>query len=161
MIVTGMAAPPPLVVGTEGVWGTILLVGICWPFVMLVIPGQDNGHVEDLGNVLYMMADAPILYWFAAMFMIAAFFLDWSGLELTQQTSAVQRSLFESIRVSIVWLVDLVIHYWIAPNTVYGEAWGSFSLLRVAGFVILIFSTQMYNGTVKFPKLFNYELNTE
>ena len=39
-------APPLVVIGCEGLWGTLLTVSIVYP-LSYVLPGKDNGSFED------------------------------------------------------------------------------------------------------------------
>ena len=50
----------------------------------------------------------------------------------------------------------MMIYYVFAKNSVYGESWSTYSYIELAGFVLLLFSSQLYNGQVKYPKIFRY-----
>lgn len=67
------------------------------------------------------------------------------------------RTIFEAVRTSVIWVVNLLIYYIFAPHSVFGEAWTTYSYLQLCGFVMLIFSSQFYSGYVKYPMLFKYD----
>ena len=79
-IVKGMSVKPSLLVGMEGVWGCVFLFGICWPFVMFVIPNGEGRYLENLNDSFYMMVDNWKTIFFTAMYFVTAFILNWSGI---------------------------------------------------------------------------------
>ncbi|KAH0575257.1 EamA-like transporter family protein [Spironucleus salmonicida] len=149
-LLSGIQAAPLQIVGMEGVWGLVATCAICWPIVNF-IPGHDNGVQEDIVDTFYMLADNGQIASFTVIYWFSILVLNWAGMVLTAETSSVVRSIFESIRTIAIWLTDLLIFYVFAPHSVYGEAWTTYSWLQLAGFVLLIFSSQCYNGYVKFP----------
>lgn len=157
---SGIDAYPLQVVGMEGAWGTIITCGIMWPLCM-VIPGNDNGHLEDIKDTFYMFMDNWLIPLFSAIYLVCILFLNWSGMVVTQETSSVIRTIFEAIRTACIWIVDLMIYYWFAPDSYYGETWTTWSFLELAGFILLIFASQTYNGYTKYPMIFKYKSVTE
>ena len=70
------------------------------------------------------------------------------------------RTIFEAVRTAVIWVVDLMIYYWFAPNSVYGESWNTYSWIQLAGFLLLIYSSQCYNAYTKYPFL-KYKFDDE
>ncbi|GCA62204.1 hypothetical protein KIPB_001961 [Kipferlia bialata] len=158
-------AVPLQVVGMEGVWGSVVTCLIMWP-IMYYIPGSDTGHgtgatadgcVENIFDSFYMMADNGQIIGWTICYWICILFLNWSGMVVTDELTSVHRTIFEALRTAAIWVTDLAINYVFAPHSVYGESWTSWSWIQLAGFLLLIFSTQVYNGIVKYNKLFDYD----
>eukprot|EP00768_Dysnectes_brevis_P006028 gnl/Dysnectes_brevis/45_a56_11038.p1 GENE.gnl/Dysnectes_brevis/45_a56_11038~~gnl/Dysnectes_brevis/45_a56_11038.p1 ORF type:complete len:423 (+),score=119.08 gnl/Dysnectes_brevis/45_a56_11038:40-1308(+) len=155
-LLSNVDAEPLQVVGMEGAWGGAITIGIMWPLMMWVFTGEDHGAAEDFQDTFYMMADnhsiitATVVYW------ICILFLNWSGMVVTNEMSSVVRTIFEAVRTAAIWVTDLAIYYWISPHSVYGEAWTTYSWMQLAGFFLLIFSSQIYNKLAMFPKYFRY-----
>jgi drug/metabolite transporter (DMT)-like permease len=63
-------SPPLLLIGMEGLWGTILCVVVVYPIVYM-IPGTDHGSYEDPFNTWAMFINSPhiqiafVIYFFA------------------------------------------------------------------------------------------------
>lgn len=134
----------------EGVWGLIITAAICFPIIN-AIPGSDAGKMENIPDTFYMFADNYLIIIFSVIYWISILFLNWAGMVVTAETSSVVRSIFEAIRTAAIWVVNLLIFYLFAPNSIYGESWSTFSWIQLGGFTMLIFSSQCYNGYVKFP----------
>ena len=83
MLLTQILATPLQVVGMEGVLGLILTMTILWPIASFFIPGNDHGHVEDISDTFYMVADNTYIMGMTIVFFISIIFLNWSGLTVT------------------------------------------------------------------------------
>lgn len=53
-------APPLVVIGCEGLWGTVLSLLVVYPLAYLA-PGQDNGSFEDPFDALAMIGNSSQL----------------------------------------------------------------------------------------------------
>ena len=49
-----------MVIGCEGIWGTLLTVLVVYP-LSYALPGDDNGHFEDFFDAVHMIAHSPAL----------------------------------------------------------------------------------------------------
>jgi hypothetical protein len=49
-----------VVIGCEGIWGTLLTVLVVYPLAYL-LPGSDNGHFEDPFDAVHMIANSRSL----------------------------------------------------------------------------------------------------
>ena len=58
-------------------------MGICWPLVSFVIPGDDHGHMEDVADTFYMFADSSLIIIFTVIYIISITFLNWAGMVVT------------------------------------------------------------------------------
>lgn len=53
-------APPLVVIGCEGLWGTVLSILVVYPLAYLM-PGQDNGSFENPFDAFAMITNSPQL----------------------------------------------------------------------------------------------------
>eukprot|EP00703_Trepomonas_sp_PC1_P004496 JAP92110.1 EamA-like transporter family protein [Trepomonas sp. PC1] len=144
-------APPLFMLGMKSLWGFAFGVIVCLPLVSWVIPGDDNGHVEDIQDTFYMLADNYLIVVAVVVYGITLIFKNWAALVVTKETTSVVRSFFDVIRSTCIWAADLLIGEVIFKDSIYGERWSTFSWIQLMGFVLLIFSSQMYSGYVKYP----------
>lgn len=160
-LLSDVDAQPLQVVGMEGFWGLIITVFIVSPLMMWGVSGPDHGASEDFVDSFYMLMDNSLIMAFTLTYIVCILFLNWAGMVVTNETSSVVRTIFEAVRTSAIWVTDLFIFYVAAPNSVYGETWTTYSWLQLAGFVLLIFGSQMYNGYAKYPKIFKYTFDDD
>jgi hypothetical protein len=59
--------------------------------------------------------------------------------------------MLEASRTAVIWMVDLVIHYWIYPASSFGESWSSWSWVQLAGFGLLILGQSIYSELIMLP----------
>jgi hypothetical protein len=67
---------------------------------------------------------------------------------VTARASAVHRTIFEALRTATTWVAMLLIAL-ITPD--YGEKWEVWSWLELAGFVLLVFASLVFNDVVRSP----------
>lgn len=53
-------SPPLLLIGMEGLWGTILCVLFVYPLAYY-LPGDDHGSYEDFYNTIHMFTHSPVI----------------------------------------------------------------------------------------------------
>ena len=88
------------------------------------------------------------------MYLISMLLLNWGGMVVTAELTAVHRAIFEALRTFFVWISQLLIHYLITPR--YGEVWNRWSFLQLGGFLVLFFSVLVYNRGIKLKCFFTY-----
>jgi hypothetical protein len=77
-----------------------------------------------------------------------------SSVALTQATSAVVRTLIESFRTFLIWVIQLALFYILADSPTLarhkgiGEEWSTGSYLQLVGYCILIVGLMTYRGLV-------------
>eukprot|EP00727_Mastigamoeba_balamuthi_P004658 m51a1_g14190 hypothetical protein (397) ;mRNA; f:85692-87139 len=108
---------------------------------------QRSGRVHDAGN------NAGLLGLFFGYIVSDALF-NYCGIMVTELLSAVHRTMIDPCRSILVWAWQLLAFYCIDER--YGEEWTKYSGLQVAGFVLIIVGTLIYNGLIKLP-WFAYE----
>ena len=139
---------PLKVVGLEGMWG------LCYYAVLLpilqFIPCHNDKNLcpnmdvmEDTGLAVKQWGmNAFILGMnFGIICSIAAF--NASGVAVTKNASAAQRSTIDTCRTVLIWVFFLIY-----PNEELKE---HFSVLQLIGFIILVFGTLVYNEILVLP----------
>jgi len=53
-------SPPLLLIGMEGLWGTILCLVLVYPLAYY-LPGDDHGSYEDFYNTIHMIKHSPVI----------------------------------------------------------------------------------------------------
>lgn len=53
-------SPPLLLIGMEGLWGTILCIFVVYPLAYF-LPGDDHGSYEDFYNTWHMITHSPVI----------------------------------------------------------------------------------------------------
>jgi len=139
---------PTLVVGLEGLFGVLMQALIVLPVAQELPGGDFGGKLENTRDSLHMIAcskDHVILValGFTAVVML---FYNVLGMQVTGHLGALFRSILETTRTLLAWIVGLALYY--GNVTLYGdpigEAWDNYSYLQLAGFVILVTGTLIY-----------------
>lgn len=102
---------------------------------LYLIPGSDTGSCqENLLDTIVMMQNNKGLQYLVLLYVFSVFTYNMSGMLVTYALSAVHRTMLEASRTAVIWIIDLVIHYWIYPSSSFGEQWTSWSWLQLGGF---------------------------
>ena len=142
-LLQNLRLPAMRVVSYEGLYGMALCVLVLFPLAYL-LPGYDlGGRWEDEVDSVAMIAHSGAL---AAILVVDAgsmLFFNLFSLNVTQLSSAMFRTILETMRTLLVWVVDLWLYYgWKGGQ--FGEAWTRYSWLQVAGFVAIVAGTFTY-----------------
>ncbi|KAK1748421.1 hypothetical protein QTG54_000360 [Skeletonema marinoi] len=127
-------APPLLLIGMEGLWGTIL--SIC---VM-----SDHGSYEDPFNTWAMFTHSKNIQVAFFIYFFAIFFYNLFAVLVTFKLSSVWHAILDNFRPITVWGTDLFIFYYINP--LFGEVWTQWSYLQIFGMAVLLYGTAIYNA---------------
>jgi drug/metabolite transporter (DMT)-like permease len=153
-LLRGYSIEPFQIVGMEGVWGSLAMLLVFFPALYL-IPGSDAGGAqENLYDTIVMMQNNKNLQYLVLLYVFSVFTYNMSGMLVTYALSAVHRTMLEASRTAVIWLIDLVIHYYICPSSSFGETWSSWSWLQLLGFGILILGQSVYSELVQIPGLY-------
>lgn len=131
---------PIRVVGWEGIFGfAVTLIGmIVLHFTIGRTEVGQYGYFDMVEGWRQMTSDPRILFTsFLIMISIGGF--NFFGLSVTHNVSATSRSTIDTCRTLFIWLVSL------------GLGWETFKWLQVAGFVLLVYFTFVFNGIVRPP----------
>lgn len=158
-----LVASPFLIVGVEGLWGTIITCVVFLPlnqFAFKNLPEGEGLH-EDTIDTFKMIGNSAILIVFIIAYVLVILFYNVTAMFVTNITSAVVRTILEGLRTLCIWLVQLIIFY-ASEGTKYGnenpdigEEWTQWSFMQLAGFFMLFTGMLLYNKILKLPFL-NY-----
>lgn len=143
---------PLMIISLEGVYGTLISGAAL--IAVNFISGSDMGSVENFDNTIYMIDHSTILIILLALFPIWVNAMYISGMLVTKIISAVYNAVVTVATVVVVWVYEILIHYLVSTD--YGAPWTNYSFIQLVGFVFIVISTLMYDGTLKFPKYFRY-----
>lgn len=150
-----MQAPPWLLIGMEGFCGTLLSTFVLYPLFWL-IPGDDHGSYENPINTLTMLLNSPTCFWLSLLFCLLVFLLNSFSVLITFMMSSVWHAILDNFRPISIWTMELALYYAFSGAHI-GEPWTKGSWVQLAGLVVLLFGTAVYNGSVKMLGLDTHE----
>lgn len=145
--------PPLIVVGMEGVWGTLMCIFSFIP-IFYFIPGNDHEHYEDTYDTFYKVFTNLTIGMSSLVYFFSILFLNIGGMIVTSELTAVHRTIFEALRTMFIWIVSLIIYY--AWRKDKGEKWTNWSYMELCGFLLLVFSMLLYNRVIRLTCFFKY-----
>ncbi|KAJ4488167.1 hypothetical protein J3R30DRAFT_3363644 [Lentinula aciculospora] len=135
------SVPPLVAVGFEGLFGalTILLF-----FPILALPAVSSKSLFfDIPRGWHQTVDTPSVLWSGVVIACSIALFNFFGLSVTRHVSATARSVVDTCRTLVIWLVSL------------GLGWEKLlwpiSLLQVLGFALLVYGTFLFNNLVAGP----------
>jgi len=143
-------APPWLLIGMEGLFGSLLTVFVVYPIAGRM-PGDDHGAFENFENTLAQLQNNPTLLQISGLFCVSVFLLNSFSVLVTVMLSSVWHAILDNFRPITIWAVQLALYSW--TDGVHGERWGDGSYLQLIGLGVMLLGTAIYNGTVTFPGL--------
>ncbi|KAH7821527.1 putative Integral membrane protein [Monocercomonoides exilis] len=158
LLLSDLSQPPLVVVGMEGFWGMLLSI-FCFIPIFHFIPGKDNGRYENTHDTFYRVCTSGKLLAFSGMYWISILLLNYGGMIVTSELTAVHRTIFEALRTLFIWITQLIIYY--SGNPEYGEKWTNWSYMQAGGFAVLVLSMLVYNSVIKMKCWFDYSEPTE
>lgn len=138
-----VSAPPLLLIGMEGFWGTLLCIFVLYP-IAYYTPGDDHGSYENPFNTLYMISHSSEVRGMFFLYFICIFGYNMLACLVTFMLNSVWHAILDNFRPITVWVVDLVIFYCISKS--FGEAWTVWSFLQLLGMAVLLYGTAVYNA---------------
>jgi drug/metabolite transporter (DMT)-like permease len=140
------AAPPLLLIGMEGLWGTVLCLFVVYPLTTYVIPGNDfGGTYEDMGNTITLIANSPTIQWTFCAYFLVIFSYNLFAVLVTFCLNSIWHAILDNFRPLTVWAVGVSVFY-IGRSATFGEPWTPYSWLQVLGMVVLLYGTAIYNA---------------
>ena len=150
---------PCFLVGIEGLYGSVVFTTTLM-VVWLGIGGSDGGSFENLEDTIFRISNSSGLI---ALFCIYPFITCVTSVVsavVTKNLSAVHNGLISVLRVGILWVIELIIFYSLAGSPfgkMLGEPWTKYSALKLVGFLIVLFSTLLYDEDIRLPRIFRYD----
>lgn len=135
---------PLVVVGWEGVWGTMMLSVVLLVLQFIPCSHEDlcnGGVVENSYNAFLELQSNPIQWVYSLLLIPLVCIFNTSGTSVTAYGSAAARCTLEQVRNLLVW-----IYFMIVP--VGGIILEFFNFLQLLGFIILITGILIFNEIV-------------
>jgi hypothetical protein len=130
-------APPMLLIGMEGLWGTVLCLFILYPIAYAT-------HGEDPYNTYVMIKNSVAIQWTFFLYFSSIFMYNVFGVLVTYTLNSVWHAILDNFRPMTVWGVDLFIFYSITRS--FGESWSYGSYIQLIGMFVLLYGTAIYNA---------------
>ena len=143
-------APPWLLIGMEGLFGSLLCIFVVYPLAG-IIPGNNHGVFEDLSNTMTQLENNQDLVTLSAIFCVAVFILNSFSVLVTFMLSSVWHAILDNFRPISIWAVELCLY--IYTDGAHGEKWTTGSYLQLAGLGVMLLGTAIYNGNLAVPFL--------
>ena len=135
----------------EGVYGMAIMLCLLLPAVQL-LPGREGGGVhEDSIDTLCMLCASGAIRQVAACSVAAMAVYNVAGMLVTDSLGAVTRTVLETMRTLLVWVLNLLLFYAGSRGGKHGrpsigEPWTSHSWLQAVGFAVLVVGTLVYGA---------------
>ncbi|OHT02414.1 hypothetical protein TRFO_30475 [Tritrichomonas foetus] len=146
---------PVLVVGLEGSWSLFFICGVVFP-VISALPGPEgNGIHEDMYDTVSMLKSNKIIMIILMGAVFGYCLYNICSVMLIQYTSAAVRTMVESFRTLLIWLLELILFYAMKSNPSFenmkdiGEEWNTGSWIQLTGFICMTFGLLQFGG---YPK---------
>ncbi|GMH80533.1 hypothetical protein TrST_g2950 [Triparma strigata] len=139
-----VSAPPLLLIGMEGFWGTVVCAFVLYP-VCYNLPGADVGGVmENPYDTWAMMENSKDLQVMFLWYFLSIFFYNALAVLVTFMLNSVWHAILDNFRPITVWGTDLFIFYFVTKS--FGEEWTKWSFVQLAGLFVLLYGTAVYNA---------------
>ncbi|GAX17966.1 hypothetical protein FisN_18Hh177 [Fistulifera solaris] len=136
-------SPPLLLIGMEGLWGTLLSLCVLYP-VAYYLPGDDHGSYENPFNTWYMLVNSTDLQIWFFVYFFAIFGYNLFAVLVTFLLNSVWHAILDNFRPITVWGTDMFIFYFISAQ--FGETWTPYSWIQLVGMAVLLYGTAIYNA---------------
>merc|ERR1712232_45105 len=128
------------------------MVAVVLP-VLYVLPGQDSGSQENTIDSFVMLENSSQLFISWCCLFLSCLIYNLSGIMSTSYLSAVHRVIIEAMRTLVVWFGAVIVHYYVDPQSGFGEALTSYSWIEALGFAIVFVGQLLYGALIKVPGL--------
>lgn len=141
-----------IVSGFQSFWAFLIGALILIP-ISNIMPGEEgNGLHEDIKDTFLMLKNNKEIVVIISMSVLIESIYQMSSVTLTELTSAVIRTLVESFRTFLLWIIQLAIFYGFKKHPTLqkyrgiGEEWSKGSWLQLFGYLLLLFGLLTYRG---------------
>eukprot|EP00511_Aplanochytrium_stocchinoi_P001376 CAMPEP_0204836982 /NCGR_PEP_ID=MMETSP1346-20131115/26788_1 /ASSEMBLY_ACC=CAM_ASM_000771 /TAXON_ID=215587 /ORGANISM="Aplanochytrium stocchinoi, Strain GSBS06" /LENGTH=400 /DNA_ID=CAMNT_0051972157 /DNA_START=181 /DNA_END=1384 /DNA_ORIENTATION=- len=150
-----LSIEPLVVVGMEGFWGLLFSVFLVLPAAGY-IPGKDCPHssnhscvYEDTLDTFDMMDGQYTIIILTVAYVVIITGYNVAAVYVTYLLDSVWHAILDNFRPISVWLVQLILFQVLDGK--FGEKWATSSWLQLAGLIVLLIGTAIYNGNIKVP----------
>ena len=138
-----IGAPPLLLIGMEGFWGTLVCLFVLYPLAYN-LPGSDHGCIENPYNTWVLLQNSKDIQFVFCLYFISIFGYNMLCALITFLLNSVWHAILDNFRPITVWGSDLFIYYSI--TTTLGEQWTQYSWIQVVALFVLLYGTAVYNA---------------
>lgn len=131
-------SPPLLLIGMEGLWGTVICLFVIYPFAYY-LPGEDHGSYEDPFNTWVMFKNSSTIQTAFVVYFFAIFLYNLFAVLVTFMLNSIWHAILDNFRPITVWCTDLVIFYAISKTGAFGEPWTMWSFIQLLGMFVLLY----------------------
>jgi drug/metabolite transporter (DMT)-like permease len=140
------SAPPLLLIGMEGLWGTVLCLFVVYPLAYF-LPGNDHGRYEDPFNTYHMIMSSSTIQWAFLAYFLVIFAYNLFAVLVTFTLNSIWHAILDNFRPISVWGTDMFIYYAIVSlKGDFGEPWTKYSWVQLLGMIVLLYGTAIYNA---------------
>ena len=140
------SAPPLLLIGMEGLWGTVLCLFVVYPLAYF-LPGNDHGRYEDPFNTYHMIMNSSTIQWAFLAYFLVIFAYNLFAVLVTFALNSIWHAILDNFRPITVWGTDMFIYYAIVSlKGDFGEPWTKYSWVQLLGMIVLLYGTAIYNA---------------
>lgn len=139
--------PPFEIIGYEGFWGIAMMLLVGYP-LLWVLPGDDDGHVEDPFDTIVMIQNNGWLLLCFCTYLCSCATLNATGIAVTGALSGTMRMMLDALRTLGIWAFFLLVHL-VDPTSPFGEKFTAWSWLQLAGFAVLVVGQAVYGEVLK------------
>ncbi|XP_011270421.1 hypothetical protein, variant [Capsaspora owczarzaki ATCC 30864] len=130
------SVPPIAVVGSEGIFGLVIVSCILPALQYINISGKP---IEDTRDAFKYLEESWVMDAAVPGYIFSIAFFNFCGVSITKFLSATHRSTIDSCRTVVVWVFSLIV------------GWEDFLWLQLIGFFFLVSGTFMYNEVYPLP----------
>lgn len=145
MTMDEVAVPPLLLIGMEGLWGSIICLFVVYPLAYY-LPGNDHGSYEDPWNTYMLFMNSRTIQISFIIYFFAIFGYNLFAVLVTFMLNSIWHAILDNFRPITVWLTDLMIFYVISQVDGFGEPWTKYSIIQLFGMCVLLYGTAVYNA---------------
>jgi hypothetical protein len=134
----------------EGIWGSFVCVLIILPICATFNPTHSFGFYENTFETFEMFRLSRNLVAVIVFFVIVVTLYSYSGIAVTELSTALHRNIFEVIRPLPIWVLNTLVHH-LSHNPRLGEPVDLWTLLELTGFGVYVLGLCIFNGWLRFP----------
>ena len=138
-----IAAPPLLLIGMEGFWGTVLCIFVVYP-IAYYTPGDDHGSYENFENTWYMFSHSSEIQEIFFIYFFSILSYNILAVLVTYTLNSIWHAILDNFRPIAVWCCELIMYYCISTSG--GEEWTKWSFVQLFGLFVLLYGTAIYNA---------------
>ncbi|OHT15416.1 hypothetical protein TRFO_42523 [Tritrichomonas foetus] len=135
------------IVAYEGVWGLFITSFIMMPLANIIPESWGEGLFEQSIESFVMVAHSWQIFLLMIFYIIVIAGFNQAGMTVIEFSSAIHKNIYEALRSIAVWVLSVIVHY-IWPSSEAGESITMMSLVQLAGFIVMIIGSFIYNRVI-------------